>query len=226
MANKPVNGVAAANTMLGFGTWRPGHCLEAVWTAYSRNGAQDITGQREPTAYDAWLHTDAEDRRTGWAYKDIPAGVPVWFGPKSGSRAGDVVISVGGGFCVATDIPGRPGVIGRMKIEDRQRQIRRPYLGWSTTILDWPISFASGGGSTPTPKFDFKKDEDMDFINIQGKAGEYHGGQFAIYRGNADGKLYARRLTKDTMNPALPTFDNEAMVALQKAMPFIDLVGV
>lgn len=227
MSNKPVDGVAAANTMLGFGTWKPGYCLEAVWNAYYRNGAQDITGEREPTAYDAWLHVNQEDRREGWAFEDIPAGVPVYFGPKSSSRAGDIVISTGGGWCVATDIPGRPGVIGRMKLADRKNQINRPYLGWSTTILDWPIAFAnSGGGDTPdpTPTPESKEQEDMDFVNIAGKAGSHRAGLFGIYRGNKDGVLYARRLTFDTLNPMVPTLDNEALANMQKAVSFIDLV--
>lgn len=67
------------------------------------------------------------------------------------------------------------------------------------------------------------KDSAMDFINIQGKSKSHRAGQFAIYRGNADGKLYARRLTYDTLNPAFPTIDNEGLVSLQKAMPFLDL---
>lgn len=228
MTNTPVDGVAAANTMLGFGTWRRGHCLEAVWAAYSRNGAQDVTGEREPTAYDAWLHTDEADRRYN-EYDDIPAGVPVWFGPKPSSRAGDVVISVGDGYCIATDIPGRSGVIGRMRIDTRQRQINRPYLGWSTTILDWPIDFtASGGELTPTPDPNpaetTSEETEMDFVNIAGKAGSHNAGLFGIYRGNKDGVLYARRLTFDTLNPMVPTLDNEALVNMQKAVKFIDLV--
>jgi len=79
----------------------------------------------------------------------------------------------------------------------------------------------SGGDGTPATE---KEDEDMDFINVQGKANSHRAGQFAIYRGNADGKLYARRITYDTMNPMFPTIDNEGLTNLQKAMPFIDLV--
>jgi len=229
MANKPVDGVAAANTMLGFGTWRKGHCLEAVWSAYRDNGAQDITGQREPTAYDAWLHTNEEDRRYS-EYDDIPAGVPVWFGPKSGSRAGDVVISVGGGYCIATDIPGRPGVIGRMKIETRQRQINRPYLGWSTTILDWPISFAqSGGGSTPTPEPtpnpapESEEDDEMYFTFVQGKAESHRSGVFAHMRDNK-GVWFAKRLNFDAANTqGLPVIANTQLESWQGTMRFLDL---
>jgi len=97
--------------------------------------------------------------------------------------------------------------------------------GWHfdiVNIFNTPPGGSAAGGSSaaPTPK----EKEDMDFINVQGKAGSHHGGQFAIYRGNADGKLYARRITTDTMNPMFPTIDNEGLKNLQKAMPFIDLV--
>lgn len=90
---------------------------------------------------------------------------------------------------------------------------------WTIDIMDY-VGGSAAGGITPTKK----EDEDMDFINVQGKTGVHRGGQFAIYRGNADGKLYARRITFDTMNPAFPTIDNEGLENLKKAMPFIDLV--
>lgn len=165
----PVNGAAAARTMLGFKTWHRGRCLQAVWTAYSRNGAQDLTGEREPTAYDAWAHTDLKDRRTGTPYDLIPRGVPVYFGKKASSAAGDIVISDGDGWCIATDIPGHPGVIGRIRLADRQRQIQRPYLGWSTTILDYPIAYGpalAGEGGADMPL----DDKDKKWLNGMGSS--------------------------------------------------------
>ncbi len=161
MSRTPVDGVAASNTMLGFKTWTPGHCLEAVWQAYYRNGAQDVTGQSEPTAYDAWLHSPTADRRTGTPYDQIPAGVPVYFGPKASSSAGDIVISVGGGWCVATDIPGHQGVIGKIRLQDRANQIQRPYLGWTTSILGWPIKQGQGPAPSPEPDGPEEEEEEM-----------------------------------------------------------------
>lgn len=67
------------------------------------------------------------------------------------------------------------------------------------------------------------KDEEMDFINIQGKAGSHSAGTFAIYRGNNDGVLYARRLTRDTLTPGIPVLPHEALPGLQATMPFVDL---
>lgn len=101
---------------------------------------------------------------------------------------------------------------------------RQEYKFGRYATLDPELYMATnqgGGGSPATPTI--TKDEDMDFINVQGKAGSHQAGQFAIYRGNADGKLYARRITKGTLNPMFPTIDNEGLVNLQKAMPFIDL---
>lgn len=166
MAHTPVNGAAAARTMLGFKTWHRGRCLQAVWTAYSRNGAQDLTGEREPTAYDAWAHTDLEDRRTGTPYDLIPRGVPVYFGKKPSSTAGDIVICDGDGWCIATDIPGHPGVIGRIRLADRQRQIQRPYLGWSTTILDYPIAYGPAPAGAVKPSPTVPEEDDMLMLKI------------------------------------------------------------
>lgn len=131
-----VDGMAAARTMIGFGTWRAGYCMEAVWQAYKRNGARTSLGA--PTAYDGWLESGGKHPDD----RNPPPGVPVYFGPKAGSRAGDVVISLGGGQVVATDWP-RNGVIGITTIDARQRQIGRPYLGWTDTALNHPISFAA-----------------------------------------------------------------------------------
>lgn len=77
----------------------------------------------------------------------------------------------------------------------------------------------SGGGTT-TPK---KKDEDMDFFNLQGMGGSHRAGLFAAYRGNDDGKLYARRLTTDALGTGVPTVPNAALPALKNTVVFIDL---
>lgn len=93
--------------------------------------------------------------------------------------------------------------------------------GWHfkfNNIFNTPPGKAAGGSSEPE-----KETEDMDFINIQGKENVRKAGVFAIYRGNADGKLYARRITTNTTIPSLPTFGDEGLANLQKAMPFLDL---
>ena len=125
--------------MINFGTWRAGYCLEAVWQAYKRHGAS--TGRSAATAYIGWQKSDGKHEGD----RNPPAGVPVWWGPKAGNNAGDVVISLGDGRVVATDWP-RNGVIGITTIDARTKQIGRPYLGWTERIFDVPIEYGAGGG--------------------------------------------------------------------------------
>lgn len=142
-----VNGRAAAQTLLSFRNLIPGSCLHYVWQAYKAHGAR--SDRSYPTAYDGWLGSPG--KRVG--DRNPPAGVPVYWGPRTGSRAGDVVISLGGGRVVATDYP-RNGVVGTCTIAERERQIGRPYLGWTDNILGHPIDYgqlASTGGGQPAP---------------------------------------------------------------------------
>ena len=83
-------------------------------------------------------------------------------------------------------------------------------------------TFTGWSGNNVAPAIE-KEKEEMDFVNIQGKGGSWHAGLICIYRGNADGKLYGRRLTKGTINAGYPVLDNEAVVNLQKAIQIIDL---
>lgn len=144
-----VNGRAAAQTLLGFRNIMPGMCLHYVWQAYKAHGAR--ANGNWPTAYAAWKDTPGKHEGD----RNPPAGVPVWFGTKASSSAGDVVISLGNGRVVATDYP-RYGVVGVCTIDERQRQIGRPYLGWTETILGASIDFANpapaSGGSGPSTK--------------------------------------------------------------------------
>lgn len=127
-----VDGEAAAHVLLSFGTWRSGYCLEAVWQAYKLVGAS--TGMSAPTALSAFY-------QSGPARQGIPpAGVPVWWGAKPSSDAGDVVISLGGGRVVATDGAG-VGRIGVLSVDQRTAQIARPYLGWTENIFDQKIAY-------------------------------------------------------------------------------------
>lgn len=139
-----VDGRAAAQTLLGFRNIKHGMCLHYVWQAYKAHGA--TAKGTWPTAYSAWFDTPGKHEGD----RNPPAGVPVWFGPKASSSAGDVVISLGGGRVAATDYPAY-GQVGTCTIDERQRQIGRPYLGWTETILGARIDFAGepanvGGG--------------------------------------------------------------------------------
>ncbi|QNJ55544.1 lysin A [Microbacterium phage Phinky] len=158
-----VDGRAAAQAMLRFRTWRKGHCLEAVWAAYKSVGARATTTAR--TATIGWERSAGKHRGD----RNPPPGVPVWWGPKPGNAAGDVVISLGGGKVVATDWPYN-GVIGITTIDARERQINRPYLGWTEEILGQPVDFPrpdSGGDLYPTRPVS-EEDDTMLALRIDG----------------------------------------------------------
>lgn len=148
-----VNGMAAARTLLDMGSVRPGYCLMYVWQAYKAHGAVS-DGKYYPTAYSAW--------EQGWGHHpgdwNPPPGVPVYFGPKPSSSAGDVVISMGGGRCAATDWPYN-GVTNETTLAARQRQIGRPYLGWMDNILGYPVDYQGDD--------DMNADQDARLRNIE-----------------------------------------------------------
>lgn len=141
-----IDGPAAARTMRAFGSNRAGYCLLTVWLAYKAHGAYSAITY--PTAYSAWQAT-----RRRHSDRTPPAGVPVWFGKRPDSAAGDVVISLGGGRVIATDYP-TWGRIGECTIDQRQAQINRPYLGWSEDFLGNTIahSGAEQEDDMPTPE--------------------------------------------------------------------------
>lgn len=143
-----VDGRAAARALLANGPIRGGLCLYYVWLAYKSVGAS--TGRNAGTALEGWQKSDGKHYND----RNPPAGVPVWFGAKASSVAGDVVISLGGGRVACTDWPGY-GTVGTCTIDERQRQIGRPYLGWTERIFDQPIDYATApapaGGTTATP---------------------------------------------------------------------------
>lgn len=148
-----VNGMAAAQTLLNMGSVRPGYCLHYVWQSYKAHGAVS-DGKYYPTAFSAW--EQASGRHPGdWS---PPPGVPVYFGPKPSSNAGDVVISMGGGRCAATDWPYN-GVTNETTLAARQRQIGRPYLGWVDNILGYPVDYQGDD--------DMNADQDARLRNIE-----------------------------------------------------------
>lgn len=166
-----VDGIAAGRTLLSYRNIQAGMCLHYVWQAYKAHGAS-VSGSW-PTAYAAWLSTPGKHPGD----RNPPAGVPVWWGRRNGDggtpndRAGDVVISLGGGRVACTDYPGWSQT-GSCTIAERERQIGRPYLGWTETILGYPIDQAqpaSGGNATPFPQeddmaFDAAEKQHLDII--------------------------------------------------------------
>jgi hypothetical protein len=78
---------------------------------------------------DAWTHAQHVDLIGG----DPPPGVPVWYGPGTGSRFGHVALSLGGGRIRSTDCP-RDGVVGDTDLHWPQRRWGHDYRGWSASI--------------------------------------------------------------------------------------------
>jgi hypothetical protein len=150
-----IDGLAAAFTLLNRGTVAPRLCLKYVWQAYAAHGA--ATDLEAGTAYAAWKLSAGKHRGD----RNPPAGVPVWWGPRAGSAAGDVVISLGGGRVVATDWPSL-GRVGVTTIAARERQIGRPYLGWSESIFDVPV-WAPSPAAVPQQEVE---EDDMSPIRV------------------------------------------------------------
>jgi hypothetical protein len=153
-----VDGVAAANTLLSWKTCTPGYCLKYVWNAYAAHGA--TSSQSYPTALAGWYGSPGKHEGD----RNPPAGTAVWLGARPDSDAGDVVISLGNGQVAATDWPGW-GTIGVATLDQRIRQTGRPYLGWTETILGYPIRYS--GGTVP-PVTEDPEGEPMFIANVQG----------------------------------------------------------
>lgn len=137
-----IDGVAAANWLLNYGRVEPSMCLKYVWLAYKAQGAW-TSHASVPRATDAWEASDGKR----WGDRNPPAGAAVWWGRRrsDGNYDGDVVISLGGGRVAVTEAPGMGSVTGACTLDERERQINRDYLGWTSSIFDCPISLPGVG---------------------------------------------------------------------------------
>lgn len=181
----PADGPASAQTMLSFGTWRSGYCLEAVWAAYKANGA--VGNGSYPTAYSAWCASNTQHHGD----MNPPLGVPCYFYPPGfpPGYAGDVVISWGNGLCVATDYSGHIGQIGVMSLADRARQIGDNYLGWCEDICGAPVVWAE-----PPPADDDEKEGREVALRMM----HWEGGTVSLTPGDTTKKL--RRANWDSVS--------------------------
>lgn len=142
-----LDGAAAIAWMRNHTSNQPGMCLNTVWQAY---GSVPSTGPRAGTysdAVDGWDGSIAQ-HPGDW---NPPAGVPVYFGisptrTDANARAGDVMLSLGGGTLIGTDV-GTLGRIGTTSIASRAAATARPYLGWTGDFLGHQVAYP---GSTPT----------------------------------------------------------------------------
>jgi hypothetical protein len=134
-----LNGQAAINWMRAKRTNVPGSCLNTVWQAYGSHSSIGAHAGQYPDAIDGWLYATKRHPND----LNPPAGFPVWYGPSptrtdDNAGAGDVVISIGNGQIIGTDVGGA-GRIGVMSLISRGQIIQRPYLGWTEDFLGYDI---------------------------------------------------------------------------------------
>ena len=138
-----LSGAAAIAWMRAHRTNVPGMCLNTCWQAYGSHNSIGPHAGQYPDAMSGWNY--AQRRHVGDATP--PPGVPVWFGVSptrtdANARAGDVVISLGGGRVIGTDVGGA-GRIGETTIAARAAAISRPFLGWTEDFLGYDIDSAA-----------------------------------------------------------------------------------
>jgi hypothetical protein len=123
-------------------TYRVGMCLHAVQTFFD-----------SPHKYpDAYTQAKAVHLYPGTP----PPGVPVFYGPGTGSRYGHVAISVGGGRIRSTDCPS-DGRVGETDLNWPQRRWGHNYIGWARNIGGVDIPGAPLPGQQPQPGGDWSK---------------------------------------------------------------------
>lgn len=140
-----LNGPAGADTLLSWGTYRAGYCLEAVSKAL---GAYHIPSDRPgyyTYALRAWETTPAAQRR----YDRTPPKGAVVYLSAGANGYGHVCLSMGGGRIVSTDVPSN-GRIGVTTIGDLERAWGRQFLGWAAYIMGHTVT-VDGSASAPAP---------------------------------------------------------------------------
>lgn len=129
----------------------PGSCLNTCWRAYGSHDSIGPHAGQYPNAVDGWNY--ATKRHPG--DMNPPAGFPVFFGVSptrtdANAKAGDVMVSAGGGFLIGTDVGGA-GRIGTISVAARARAISRPYLGWTEDFLGYDVVSTAFSSSDSTP---------------------------------------------------------------------------
>lgn len=90
------------------------------------------------------------------------------------------------------------------------------------TIDPETLMAADQSGGTATKTVQEEDEMTASYINLEGQAGSHRGGVFAIMRDNG-GKLFARRVTLDKVDPAYPTIDASQLKAWRDTMNFLGL---
>jgi len=152
---RDLDGLAAAERMLSWGTCTPYSCLETVHRAFPF-GASDAPGAYTHALVE-WERCPADRRHPG--DPNPPAGaIVLWdlYVKSLGYSAGHIALSIGGGRVVSTDWPVK-GRIGVAKITDITAAWNATYLGWTNRIGGHTVITAG----TPTPTGYTSQEEDM-----------------------------------------------------------------
>lgn len=132
-----LNGQAAARTLLSWGKYRTGMCLEAVYKAFGQPKSDKPNGSYGK-ARNVWENTPAAHRHTD---RNVPAGAIVLFkNTRYPSAAGHIAISLGGEQIASTDKPGigQVGISSISAIEGSWGG--RTYLGWTDRLMGHTIT--------------------------------------------------------------------------------------
>lgn len=138
--------VARTRAFVGRSIIPQGMCLNFVW---QRAGALSSIGSsvgRMSTAWESWLGTpEGHKRRGDW---NAPIGSVVYYGPSptrtdKNKNAGDIGVSIGGGYGIFTDAAGQGSRVGIMTLRARAAQIGRPYEGWADSLGGHSIRLAT-----------------------------------------------------------------------------------
>ena len=137
--------VARARAFVGRAIIPQGMCLNFVWLRAGGLSSIGASVGRMRTAFESWQATPEANRHHGdW---DAPIGAVVHYGPSPTRRnknrnAGDIGISIGGGYGIFTDAAGQGARVGIMSLRARAAQISRPYLGWADHLGGHTIRLA------------------------------------------------------------------------------------
>ena len=138
--------VARARAFVGRAIIPQGMCLNFVWLRAGGLSSIGASVGRMRTAFASWQATpEAHRHHSDWA---APIGAVVHYGPSPTRRdknrdAGDIGISIGGGYGIFTDAAGQGSRVGIMTLRARAAQIARPYLGWAESLGGHTIRLAT-----------------------------------------------------------------------------------
>lgn len=147
-----LDGVAAADRLIGFGTYRAGMCLEAVSKALGSFSLRSDRPGFYTYALRGWENTPADRKRYD---RTPPKGAVVYFSASSNGY-GHICLSLGGGRIASTDVP-RNGVTGATTIDALERAWGRKFLGWAAWLMGHEVTVASGGGAASGEAFPARK---------------------------------------------------------------------